>query len=101
MNSQEAIDKCAFALSTRHLAAHGGYPYDTMQTDDSLIVAELDDGKDRNRTVLCAYSLQDCEEWGQKWGQYIQEDDPVMWWLRIVDEISDEMMEELYSIDPQ
>lgn len=51
-------------LTESHLFAFGGYPHDYMIIDDKwLVVADLDDGKERNRTSLYALKLSTVVKW--------------------------------------
>lgn len=50
-------------LTESHLDLYGGYPYDWIAIDQWLIIAELDDGKDRNRTSISTYKRKTIIDW--------------------------------------
>ena len=70
-------------ITESHLDLFGGYPYDYAIDGDTLWVAELDDGKERARTMLVKYSIKElrrrlleskemAQEQGLEWQQF--------WW---------------------
>jgi hypothetical protein len=46
-----------------HLDIHGGYPHDYIWIGDTLVIADLDDGKDRNRTQIVTYKRAKLLAW--------------------------------------
>ena len=50
-------------LTESHLDAFGGYPYDWTIIGDQVVVAELDDGKDRQRTQLAIWTVPELLAW--------------------------------------
>ena len=63
-NTQQAkLDKMIEYLTTGHLESFGGYPYDYGIFGKSLVVASLDDAKDRQRTSLDTYKIKDLLAW--------------------------------------
>jgi len=50
-------------LTEDHLSIFGGYPHDYDWIGDTLVVADLDDAKDRHRTMLRKWSSKAIDEW--------------------------------------
>lgn len=65
MTDQEKLDRVIEYLTESHLEFHGGYPYDHGIIEDAqtVIVASLDDSKDRLRTQLETYFIPDLMVW--------------------------------------
>lgn len=74
MTDEKKIERMIEYLTESHLLAHGGYPYDYEYEDgdDHVLVAELDDGKDRNRTLLIRYETQKLIDHYDRAAQYIE-----------------------------
>lgn len=60
---QEKLDYIIVFLTERHLDLYGGYPLDWAWIGNTLVVADLDDGKDRNRTELRQYERDKLIAW--------------------------------------
>lgn len=63
MTKAQKIKRMRQWLTTNHLHLRGGYPYDCVECDGNLFVATLDDGKERNGTLIEVYGLDDMERW--------------------------------------
>jgi hypothetical protein len=50
-------------LTENHLDNHGGYPHDSIWIKDTLIIADLDDGKERARTMIVTYKKDTLIKW--------------------------------------
>lgn len=59
----EKVDAVIAFLTESHLDTFGGYPHDYMEFRGWVIIADLDDGKERNRTVLRTYKRKTLIRW--------------------------------------
>jgi len=57
-------------LTESHLDTFGGYPYDWLRIGDKFIIAELDDGKERNCTMLRTYKKSQMIAWCKRAEKY-------------------------------
>lgn len=55
-------DEIICYITEWHLDEFGGYPFDCEWFGDTLVVAELDPGKDMNRTFLAHYKKDDIDK---------------------------------------
>lgn len=63
MTDQEKLNVMHEFVTECHLENYGGYPHDSMWVGDKLVVADLDPGKDRHRTMLITYTKQKLLDW--------------------------------------
>lgn len=64
-------------LIASHLKVWGGYPYDYCIQEETVIIAGLDDAKDRNRTQLMWHDISMLKEWQSAWELREDEDDSI------------------------
>lgn len=60
-------------LCEEHLWIYGGYPYDSCVLADQVVIASLDDAKERNRTSLEFFSLSLLNDWYDRAREYIKQ----------------------------
>lgn len=79
---QEKLDRMIEYLTESHLSFYGGYPYGFFVDDDSELVhvAELDDGKERRRTLIASYKVDQLIDWYDRAEAYLIDDSlPTEW----------------------
>ena len=60
---ENKLERMIEFLTESHLDVFGGYPYDYEWVDDTLIVAALDDAKERHRTLIGKYNREELIDW--------------------------------------
>ena len=81
----EGMEKVIAVLTAGHLDSFGGYPYDWTEHEGKMFIASLDDGKDRNRTQIESYPLNELRAWeirARRW----REEEPDASWSECVNE---------------
>lgn len=63
LTDDDKVDALIVFLCESHLETHGGYPHDCMELRGWVIVADLDDFKDRNQTILRTYRRRTLIAW--------------------------------------
>ncbi len=67
------VDRVIEYLTEGHLHSDGGYPYDFVEHAGKIFVATLDDAKERNRTLICVYTIRQLETWYNRAVKHIKE----------------------------
>ena len=62
----EGIEKVIAVLTASHLDTYSGYPYDWIEHEGKVFVASLDNAKDRNRTQIDEYDVDNLRQWEQR-----------------------------------
>ena len=63
MKSDTRLEQIITYLTESHLELFGGYPHDYAWVGTTLVVADLDDRKERNQTMLKTYERRNLLEW--------------------------------------
>lgn len=70
---EHKMDRVIQFLTQGHLESEGGYPYDYLEEGDVFYVAELDDGKERQATLIKTYSHKYLIDWYDRAHCYLSE----------------------------
>lgn len=65
-------------ITERHLDIHGGYPLDCTWIGKTLAVADLDDRKERNQTLLVTYKKNNLIQWCKRAERYRATSNPTL-----------------------
>lgn len=76
MTNDKKIEKVIEHLTESHLETHGGYAYDYQWIGEYLVVAGLDDAKERNRTKIDTYHRGNIIAWYDRAEAFLK-DNPV------------------------
>lgn len=63
MVDEDKLERVIEHLTTSHLETFGGYPYDHSWIGSTLVVAALDDRKERNATQIETYDYKALLRW--------------------------------------
>jgi hypothetical protein len=78
MTDDEKLERMIKFLTESHLDVFGGYPYDCVWIGDTLVVASLDDFKERHRTQIEKYDRKKLIDWHDRAVEFVEEEGETM-----------------------